>query len=685
MTAKAIPRSAGLWLRVMAGAVYITALAAFYWRYVPLVAPFQAALVPLLAGCAVLTAFRAWEGTLLFAFLFPIINSLPYLFGIHEPLPYAPTALVLFLFYFLGWQIHYLFRGSPPANKPAVAKPVLWLMLGVTASAVVAFLRYTSFFPFLSDSVYEWTTNVQGVTTGGAVMSIVFNALSYLTGLAFFWLIARQNIPDREFQRLLRVFGAGALLAAGCGIYQQFVDIRFGNNPTSISQGLINGSLKDAMSFGTFLSVLLPLFLGIALAWRGRKRGFAALLVGVSAFLLLFSGSKSALLGVTVSLLLFLALGANAVRRRFLSLGRGGKRNRAILAAVGIGLIIVAAAVPFRRRIIREIAGTQTGRRIELLLGQKNPSLLFRGRLQTLWRTAWNMIKDYPLTGVGIGGYIIEYSNYMEAIRETGWVRREAQTTFAKGVRRVQPYGILYSTTGTVWFDDFYLRAAGQDVAIPNAGMEKGGDVPSSWTTIRNDLSASAGWASGEAHGGRRSLKIVNSTVALAAWSGEPIALKPPFPRRFVLGGWAKSRDVAEGGLLALDFYLEFEDGTYAWYYDGLEFPRGVRPDPAESAENYFLQIGSELGGFGLFLIIWIFGAIARRGTTAYQGLLRPDRNRFVVLGLGAALVSLFINFQFHTFIGSYEIQYTFWMLAGLLFSRPWISPAEPAPNKRVP
>ncbi|MHB8055223.1 MAG: hypothetical protein ACYDH3_08255, partial [Candidatus Aminicenantales bacterium] len=74
---------------------YATLLAVFYWKYVPIVAPYQAALVPLLLIVTIVTAIDIRRGLLTFIFLFPLINNLPYFFKLYEPLPMAPSALVL--------------------------------------------------------------------------------------------------------------------------------------------------------------------------------------------------------------------------------------------------------------------------------------------------------------------------------------------------------------------------------------------------------------------------------------------------------------------------------------------------------------------------------------------------------------------------------------------------------------
>ena len=73
------------------------------------------------------------------------------------------------------------------------------------------------------------------------------------------------------------------------------------------------------------------------------------------------------------------------------------------------------------------------------------------------------------------------------------------------------------------------------------------------------------GWIYGTAHTDDYSLKIVNTAATNANWRGEIITFPSPFPHTVTLGGWAKAEDVAPGGNFAIDFYIEFEDGTYTW------------------------------------------------------------------------------------------------------------------------
>ena len=94
--------------------LYFVVLYFFYIKYIPLIKSFQLILIPLFSIVFLLTAINIRKGILFFIFVFPLINSIPYFFGIFEHTPHAPTALPLFLFFFLGWLVH---RSIFPSEK----------------------------------------------------------------------------------------------------------------------------------------------------------------------------------------------------------------------------------------------------------------------------------------------------------------------------------------------------------------------------------------------------------------------------------------------------------------------------------------------------------------------------------------------------------------------------------------
>ncbi len=491
---------------LLSSIIFAAGLYGFYIKYVPLVKSFQIILLPLLLLVFALTALDVRRGTILFVFFFPLVNSLPYFFGIFEHTPHAPTALVLFLFYFWGWLIHNTLSISSLSFKHPIFKPVILFSIMILASGIITFLRYANFYPFLTDSIYELLTNVHGVTAGGAIMSTLFFSLNYLTGFAFFFILLN-TINSKDFiKRILIALLLGTTVALCLGFYQHFKDITFGNTPMRINESIINATFKDPLSFGAFLSLIIPVVLAAIIAFKGIVRIISVFLFIGGLFLLPHTGSKSGFAGVFISLLLFLvfSLHQQVRRKKRKSVSR---RNVIVFVSVTAMMIAIVSLV---------VVLSKESETYKRLTGVGTP---YGGLKETInirwfnqWRMAAHMFMDYPLTGVGIGSYIIELPNY----------------------------------------------------ATKHKGL-----------------------------------------------------------------------------------YHEWVD----------------------SAENYFLQVVSELGIFVLFLSFWIFWEIL---LTIRKGLLQhssPPDWRYIQIGIFCAIISLFLIFLVHTYIGSYEIKYTFWLMVALMFS----------------
>jgi O-antigen ligase len=286
-------------------------------------------------------------------------------------------------------------------------------------------------------------------------------------------------------------------------LYQHFQSIQLGNNPESIKIGLLNATFKDALSFGAFLGIILPVMLGICLAFRGTLRVLSFLILILSGYLALFTGSKSLVVSLPVSLLVFLALGLPSFRLAIRPKKIKGRPIHWSTVIVGVLIVLILLGLAVSREFVaREISASNTLSRFDRF------EALLNYRAMTLWKLAVEMIKDYPLTGVGIGAYIIEVSNYAQIHK----------------------------------------------------------------------------------------IRVI-----------------------------------------------------------------------AESAENYMLQVTSELGFIGLFLILWILVEIFKAIRHGFRRIPPSDPLRYILVGCTAGLAAFIIIVQSHTFIGSYEIKYTAWLLVGLM------------------
>jgi O-antigen ligase len=482
----------------------------FYYKYVPLVIPFQVALIPVLLLVFISTIISSRAGTLFFIFSFPLINNLPYFFGIAEPLPFAPTALVLCLIYLWARLIGSAIKGPVLPRFHPIFRPISLFAGLVIMSALITFLRYANYFPFSNDNIYELTTNMHGVTSGGAIMSVIFTALGYLTGIGVFLaLITTLNTPV-FIKQAIRVLAISTGLSLLFAAYQHFGNPTLGNNPISINANLINGTFKDAMSFGAYLAMTASFFAAAAFGYRKGMRAICIALFFLSIYFILFAGSKIGFLVLPIIILFYgILLVSQLIKQRRIE-GRKiniKKQYRlfTLTASIIFASLIVFLGITYKDSIIKTIVSSPT---IERIWASRTSVLT--DRTAHLWPQAVFMIKDYPLSGVGIGGYIIEASNYAK------------------------------------------------DKNIPIVILE--------------------------------------------------------------------------------------------------------------SVENSALQIWSELGLIGLVATAWIFWKIIRQIVRLFKSKPSSPSDRNLIIGLSGGILAYVLISFFHTFIWSYEIKYTFWLLVGLLF-----------------
>lgn len=391
----------------------------FYYKYVPFVTSFQIALIPVLLTVFLTTIISPTWGTLLFILLFPLINNLPYFFGISEPIPFAPTALLLGLFYLWARLIGSATQGPGSTTFRPIFRPMSLFLVLVMMSALVTFLRYANYFPFRSDNIYELTANIHRVTSGGAIMSVIFTALSYLTGIGVFLSFIMSLNSSLLVRRAIMALALGAgisLLFAG---YQHFWNLTLGNNPISISHGLINGTFKDAMSFGAYLAIMAPLMLCAGFGSRKAMRAVFGGLFFFSSFMILFTGSKSGFLILLFMVMIVVIISISPLgKQRGMPERKENIRKKfpgvTFFASLVIVGLIILFGIAHKDALIKTISSSSTIERIKAVVS--NPALdnilVVRGNAS--WPLAAAMIKDYPLSGVGIGGYIIEISNYAQ-------------------------------------------------------------------------------------------------------------------------------------------------------------------------------------------------------------------------------------------------------------------------------
>ena len=211
----------------------------------------------------------------------------------------------------------------------------------------------------------------------------------------------------------------------------------------------------------------------------------------------------------------------------------------------------------------------------QVSLAQPGPmNLTFRG-----WSKALNVAAN---ANYGLQFYVTFEDNSTQwvatGLRFTAgtheWEERAITTSFAKRVKSVRPYALLYGGSGTqtVWWDD--IEAVIEGSVVSNFRMENGTTAPEQWSTGGQTLTNSTGWATDQVHAGQRALKIANSAGTNAYWTGQRKDFTGTLPQSFTLRGWTKAENVsATASTFAIGFYAVLYNGATTWAL--LDAPRG--------------------------------------------------------------------------------------------------------------
>lgn len=398
-----IPVRIVLWVLV---GIYSVLFVLYYFKYVPLLVAYQLVLIPLLASVFLLTAIAAEWGLLLFVFVFPLSGNIPYLCGIRQGVPHTPTALLLFLVLFWGWSINRLRTRSKVIIRDPILKPMLFFSLILLVSGIITALRYMNFFPFTTGHLRELMVNVNGVRTGGALMSSLFSSLSYVSAFIFF-LIAVNTVKDKAYlKKLLSALMLSAVIVLVFAFVQRYYSMSFGNILIFSSLKRLNSTFMDPNSFGLFMAGFVPLLLGLLISSKGARRGLILVLLLLCLFVFPWVGSRSAMLGLCVGIVVFgIALMGSLPPLR--------RKKIKVFAAIAVLLVVSGI---FLSTVSQNTSLYERFQQDLDMLSQKSALRMIIDPLRIrLWQAAGSMFMQYPLSGVGLGAYIIEFSNYTKA------------------------------------------------------------------------------------------------------------------------------------------------------------------------------------------------------------------------------------------------------------------------------
>jgi O-antigen ligase len=219
----------------------------------------------------------------------------------------------------------------------------------------------------------------------GSISVAIVLLLFYVVGLALL-----QGLKRNEDHQWLQKW---LLIVFLIWITDGYIQYLFGHDLLGVplsEDGRILGPFRDNLHLGIFLTVLMPVIL-----WRlAKERPWVA--IAIMALIVFIAGMSGAR-----SNIVFLILAGTTLLTQFTW------RYRLFMTASIIGMFsIVIAGSPMISVKISQLASAPTDattyEKIDYALSQR----------LTIWESAWHMLQDRPITGVGASAFADAYDHY---------------------------------------------------------------------------------------------------------------------------------------------------------------------------------------------------------------------------------------------------------------------------------
>jgi hypothetical protein len=341
---------------------------------------------------------------------------------------------------------------------------VCWALSVVVGASIVVAREFDFTIALLELS--SVSNSVRGGWPSFTVTWILHVAVVTLVGILFFdWLC---GASEEEFRRSVVAPLAVSFLVCGCaGVYQLVAEPTALNATAFGARGRAAGLLLDANVFGNAAALWLGAMLLVARRASGWRRALAAGGAALAALGVFASGSRTALAAaIIVTLFSSVALLAHRWDPRspwtWVRLGGG---------AVAAALLVVALALAAPGRV-----GPLA--RVQRLLPDTSTSAVRSLVRQVMWvrngygLIAAEMIREFPLVGVGVGSFHIMSSDFFVQLGRGGIAPDNAQSWYRHQLAELGVLGSLGWIVWTVLFAAFVFRQ--QPSEPPDAWVPRG-------------------------------------------------------------------------------------------------------------------------------------------------------------------------------------------------------------------
>jgi len=378
-----------------------------------------------------LGVFKPIFGFYVFIFFIPLLNTLTIIIQVR----YAPILLLLFFGFFLGFLINHFEQDFKKRlgmyhlryffDNELFIPLFLFIVLIAISTAIIIF-RYSNFFPFITNTYHNLAVNIKGLDSISSIYIVRNTFLEVFSGIVL--LIVAFNIIKkmREILVAIIILVVSTLLSSGMAIYQFFINPYIGSSKFWVDTGRLNATFTDPNALGAYCILLFPIFISLILYFKKWYMKLIFCVLFLPFILMTFvSGSRSAVAGILVAFLIFIIIGLVFLSRQLRRLDRK-KKIAALISVLTIVFILLSGSLAVfltDNPVKSSLFETALIQRSVNSLNTFNSYLKSSGFTEALksisnyryifWKQAINMAKEHPLSGIGLGTYIIEVPDYL--------------------------------------------------------------------------------------------------------------------------------------------------------------------------------------------------------------------------------------------------------------------------------
>jgi O-antigen ligase len=301
-------------------------------------------------------------------------------------------------------------------------------------------------------------------------------------------LLWRYISTSRRLQTLILVIIAMGIATAMFGIIRQSIQH---NSPGFVLPSLYPNEgyaqFINRNHFAFLMEMCLGLVLGLTL--RGNRRSLLLLLsAGIPLWTaLILSNSRGGMMSmisqVIFFILLYFSINSSKHKNKAMEgwksiLWRGG-RSVVIRTLIIIGLIGMMTAS------IIWVGGQPLANRIESTMVEPGIENVRDGSSrQEIWNATWQMIKDYPILGVGFGGYWVSIASYHNASGRL--TPRQAHNDYLEVLANGGIVGLIL----VIWFTVIFIKKIRERLKSTNSFYQTAyiGSLTGIWAVATHSL-----------------------------------------------------------------------------------------------------------------------------------------------------------------------------------------------------